>query len=82
MSLTLSRTLLELGHVASLLAMSGPWMGKLAFISVFVLLLIWLLWMPDRLIGHTHGRPPWWRNARVWAVVVTVIQILVYLRWG
>ena len=82
MSLTLANTLVVLSQIPTLLATSGPWIGKLAFISVFVLLLIWLLWMPGRLIGHTDGRPPWWRNARVWAVIVTVIQILVYLRWG
>jgi len=66
----------------ALLATSGPLAGKLAFVLVFVFLLIWLLLMPARLIGHTDGRPPWWRNTQVWAVVVTVAQIFVYLRWG
>lgn len=66
----------------ALLATSGPWAGKLAFVLVFVFLLIWLLLMPTRLIGHTDGRPRWWQNARTWAVVVTVAQIFVYLRWG
>ena len=64
------------------LASAGPLAGKAAFIGVFVLLLIWLLLMPARLISHTGGRPPWWRSARVWAIVVTIVQILVYLRWG
>jgi hypothetical protein len=67
---------------AAVLATSGPWAGKLAFVLVFVLLLAWLLVMPARLVGHTDGRPPWWRNMRVWAVLVTVMQIVVYLRWG
>ena len=66
----------------TLMATTGPPAGKLAFIVVFVLLLIWLVLMPGRLIGHADGRPPWWRNARVWAFVVTVIQVLVYVRWG
>ena len=66
----------------ALLATSGPWAGKLAFVLVFVFLLIWLLLMPARLVGHTDGRPRWWRNARIWAVIVTVAQIFVYLRWG
>jgi len=66
----------------ALLATAGPLAGKLAFVLVFVLLLIWLLWMPARLSGHADGRPPWWGNTRVWAIVVTVIQIMVYLRWG
>ncbi len=65
-----------------LLGVRGPLWGKAAFIGVFVLLLIWLLLMPGRLIGHADGPPSWWRNTRFWAVVVTVIQILVYLRWG
>ena len=67
---------------AAILAATGPPAGKIAFIAVFVLLLIWLLLMPGRLIGHTDGPPSWWRNTRVWAIVVTVVQILVYLRWG
>jgi hypothetical protein len=71
-----------LAPATAVLATSGPLAGKLAFVAVFVLLLVWLVLMPGRLIGHTDGRPPWWRNARMWAIVVTVIQILVYLRWG
>ena len=66
----------------ALLATTGPWEGKLAFVLVFVLLLIWLLLMPARLIGQADGRPPWWRNTRVWAILVTVMQIVVYLHWG
>jgi len=71
-----------LARPTALLATNGPWAGKAAFIGVFVVLLIWLALMPDRLIGHVDGRPPWWRNTRFWAIVVTVIQIVVYLRWG
>jgi hypothetical protein len=58
------------------------WLGKLAFIGVFVVLLVWLVLAPDRLIGNVDGRPPWWRNARVWAILVCVTQIIVYLHWG
>ena len=71
-----------LATVTPPLATAGPLAGKLAFIAVFVVLLIWLILMPGRLIGHGDGTPPWWRNARVWAIVVTVIQVFVYLRWG
>jgi hypothetical protein len=67
---------------AAILDVTGPLAGKIAFIGVFVLLLIWLLLMPGRLIGQADGPPSWWRNTRVWAIVVTVVQILVYLRWG
>jgi hypothetical protein len=70
------------GVSAGLLAAAGPLAGRAAFAGVFVVLLIWLLWMPGRLIGHTDGPPAWWRNTRFWAIVVTVIQIAVYLSWG
>jgi hypothetical protein len=68
--------------VSVLIAASGPAAGKLAFVGVFVLLLIWLVAMPGRLIGQTDGVPPWWRNARWWAIAVTAAQIAIYLRWG
>jgi len=71
-----------LAAVTPLLAAAGPWAGRLAFVAVFVVLLIWLILMPGRLIGHTDGTPRWWRNARVWAILVTVIQIAVYVWWG
>ena len=58
------------------------WLGKAAFIGVFVVLLIWLLLLPARFIGNADGRPPWWRNTRFWAILVCLIQILVYWHWG
>ena len=64
------------------LASGGPPWGKAAFVGVFVLLLIWLLIMPARLIGNDQGQLPWWRNCRVWAVAVAIVQIFVYLSWG
>ena len=60
---------------------SGPWLGKVAFAGVFVLLLVWLLLMPARLIDEQPDTP-WWRRARWWAVLVCSIQIGVYLYWG
>lgn len=71
-----------LATVAPLLATAGPWAGKLAFVAVFVALLLWLVRMPARLIGHADRTPRWWQNARVWAIVVTAIQIAVYVWWG
>jgi len=71
-----------LATVTPLLAAAGPWAGRLAFVAVFVVLLLWLLLMPARLIGQADRTPRWWRNARVWAIVVTVIQIAVYVWWG
>jgi hypothetical protein len=64
------------------LASGGPALGKAAFIGVFVLLLIWLLVLPARLIGDERGTLPWWRNARAWAIAVVIAQILIYLGWG
>lgn len=71
-----------LATATPLLAVAGPWAGKLAFVAVFVALLVWLILMPARLIGQADGTPRWWRNARVWAIVVTVIQIAAYAWWG
>jgi hypothetical protein len=66
----------------TLVATSGPPLGKAAFVGVFVLVLLWLLIMPRRLLDPSQVRPPAWRNARFWAIAVTVVQIVVYLRWG
>ena len=71
-----------LPSVVAALVSGGPVWGKAAFIGVFVLLLIWLLALPDRLIGHDRGTVPWWRSARVWAIGVVIAQILIYLGWG
>ena len=71
-----------LPSLVAALASGGPVWGKVAFVGVFVLLLIWLLALPARLIGSDEGPLPWWRNSRVWAVGVTAAQILIYLRWG
>lgn len=61
---------------------TGPLAGKAAFIGVFVALLVWLLFLPTRLIDEQGVRRPWWRNVRFWAVVVTLAQIGVYFYWG
>ena len=64
------------------LASGGPPVGKAAFIGVFVLVLIWLILLPARLIGHTDGPPPPWRNARIWAIMVAAVEIAVYAYFG
>jgi len=56
--------------------------AKAAFVGVFVVLLVWLLFLPARLIDQEEVRKPWWRNVRFWAVVVTIAQIWVYFYWG
>ena len=61
---------------------AAPLLGKAAFVSVFVALLLWLLLLPARLIDQEGVRRPWWRNARFWAILVTIVQIGVYVFWG
>jgi hypothetical protein len=62
------------------LAAPRPWsLGKWVFVAALALLLVWLIWMPRRLIGQTEAAVPWWRNVRVWAIVVCTIQMLIYL---
>ena len=55
----------------------GPSWGKVAFIGTFVLLLIWLIVMPAQLIQQPPGTPLW-KNARAWAILITLVQIGVY----
>lgn len=67
-----------------LAASAGPpdsW-GKWVFSATLGLLLIWLVLMPRRLIGQQHEVPPWWRNVRVWAIVVATVQMCVYVYYG
>lgn len=59
-----------------------PLVGKAAFVGVFVALLVWLLFLPARLIDQAGVRRPWWRNTRFWAVLVTIAQIGAYVFWG
>ncbi len=61
---------------------SGGSIGKWVFVAALGLLLVWLTLMPRRLIGQADRVPPWWRNVRVWAIVVTLIQIGVYACCG
>ena len=65
-----------------ILTATGTSAGKWVFVAALGLLLAWLVVMPRRLIGQAGGAPPWWRNVRVWAVVVTAVQLLVYLVWA
>ena len=52
--------------------------GKWVFVAALVLLLVWLVLMPRKLIGQAEHVPPWWRNVRTWAIVVCAIQIVIY----
>ena len=56
--------------------------GKWVFVAALGLLLLWLVFMPRRLIGQQKSVPPWWRNVRVWAIVVAAVQMWVYWYYG
>lgn len=56
--------------------------GKCVFVAAMLLLLAWLVCMPRRFIGQAEGAPVWWRNVRIWAIVVNVIQICIYIVAG
>ena len=60
----------------------GPFWGKVAFASVFVALLLWLVLLPAHLIDPAGVRRPRWRSTRFWAILVTSVQIGVYVIWG
>ncbi len=68
--------------MASDLLAQSTFDGKWVFVGALVLVLIWLIMMPRRLVGHAKVSPPWWRNVRIWAIVICVIQILIYWRFG
>ncbi len=81
-------TLLDLGRWLPADTVTGAWLtlsafdGKWAFVGALVSVLIWLIVMPRRLVGHVAQSPPWWRNVRVWAMVICLIQIVIYWRFG
>lgn len=56
-------------------------LGVLAFTGVYFVLLLWLFFMPSRLLDEPAGRP-WWKSSRLWAITIAAIQILVYLGLG
>ncbi len=59
-------------------ASAAPW-GKWVFVAALGMLLIWLILMPRELIGQAQRVPVWWRNVRVWAIVICVLQMGVYV---
>ncbi len=60
----------------------GPLVGRLAFMGVFIALLVWILLMPARLIGQGDGPVVWWKSARFWASLIALIEIGVYWQFG
>ncbi len=64
-----------------LLADTTLWLGRAAFMAVYVVLAIGLMLMPAKILGETEGRP-WWQSLRAWAMAIIVVQISVYWYWG
>jgi hypothetical protein len=64
-----------------LLAVTNHTLGVALFIGVYVLLLMWLVLMPARLLDEPPGHP-WWKSSRLWAILIAGVQILAYLALG
>ena len=62
-------------------AVENAW-GKAAFIGTFVLLVVVLALLPPRLAGEAGQLIPWWRRARLWAILIALTQICLYAWWG
>jgi hypothetical protein len=52
--------------------------GALVVMSLYGLALYVILVVSPRLSGTARGSGPWYRNVRVWASFVAVVQIVVY----
>lgn len=53
--------------------------GAIIVIALYSLCLLIIWTVSPRLPGVDEGRPRrWWRNVRVWASFVAIVQILVY----
>jgi hypothetical protein len=71
----------SLGISPASISWSDPNVGKWFFAAVFALLLIWLATIPRQQLGQS-GLVPWWRNIRVWAMLIAATQVVVYLVFG
>jgi len=66
---------------------STPLAGRLAFASVFILLIAWLLWIPSEklqagaIVGQ-DGKLPSVVAIRYSAVAIAAVQVLLYLFWN
>jgi len=55
-----------------------PGAVRVLFVAVPVLLLMWVLRLPDREVLPPEGKGRWDENLRLWAGVALLIQILIY----
>lgn len=52
--------------------------GQAAFVGVYVMVLVGIIWLPKTLCDQPGRTVPWWENLRLWAALICVVQILVY----
>ena len=64
-----------------MLADAAPFAGKLAFACVFVALIIWLLFIPSSRLAEAGAAKPLWKQPRIWAIAIAVLQFFIYLLW-
>ena len=57
-------------------------LGQIAFMAVFAVVFLWILFLPRNLISEEERNAPWWRNVRYWAMFVAAAQIGVYFYLG
>lgn len=57
-------------------------LGKCLYVAVFALLIVWLVLIPRERLGHAEGAPRWWKNVRVWGILIAATQMLVYMFWN
>ncbi len=57
-------------------------LGPMVVVAIYVLTLVLLFALPERLVSGTEAGAPWWRRVRAWAAIVLVVQALIYAWWG
>lgn len=64
-----------------------PWLGRLAFASVFIALIGWLIWIPSQKLQagaelNDDGQVPSVARIRLLAIAIAAIQAGLYLLWS
>ncbi len=74
-------TLLAMATETGPAASDNRFLGKLAFAGVFAALIVWLVMIPAERIDMGDEKPVWWKNVRIWAILIAATQLTVYLMW-
>ena len=67
--------------IAQLALIDNVDVGRWLFAGLFAVLFVWILLIPRRLLGQEQRVPPWWKNVRVWGLVVAATQMTIYILW-